>query len=160
MIEEHATVVAVEGDTVLVQTERRSACQSCSVKSGCGTSVLAKVVGTRSTQLSLDNILQAKLGDEVILGMNENAMVRGSFLVYTLPLLMLLVFALLGEYWAATQNMNTELVSIIAGSLGFIISLFITRYSINQTRLKYQIQPHMVRIVHSVSSRHDTMLAP
>lgn len=160
MIEERARVVAIEGDRALVQTQRRSACQSCSVKSGCGSSVLSTVVGTRSTQLSVENTLNASLGDEVLLGMDENAMVQGSFLVYALPLLMLLVFALIGEQWAGAQQLNVELVSIVSGIAGFLIALWVTRYSVNKTRLKHQIQPHMLRIIQSASGRHDTMLAP
>ncbi len=160
MIEENAIVVAVEGDDVLVQTQRRSACQSCAVKSGCGTSVLSKVIGLRVSQIRVSNTLNVKTGDEIVLGINDNALVQGSLLVYALPLILLLMFAVTGEYWAQSQNMNTELVAIVSGLFGFVVAIFITRFSISKTRFKNQIQPHMLRVVHTVSGGRDTILAP
>jgi sigma-E factor negative regulatory protein RseC len=160
MIEENAIVVAIEGDDVLVQTQRRSACQACSVKSGCGTSVLSKVIGQKVSQIKVNNTLNANIGDEVTLGINDNALVHGSLLVYVLPLFFLLVFAMVGEYWAQSQNLNSELTSIVSGLLGFLIAAFVTRYSISKTRFKNQIQPHMLRVVHVVSEGRVTILAP
>lgn len=43
MIEETALVLEVKGQHVLLETQRKSACQSCSVKSGCGTSTCQKL---------------------------------------------------------------------------------------------------------------------
>ncbi|MDH5483886.1 MAG: SoxR reducing system RseC family protein [Gammaproteobacteria bacterium] len=160
MIEETAIVVAVEGGDVLLQTQRRSACQSCRVKQGCGTSVLAKVVGQRSSQIRIQNTLNAKLGDEVVLGLNENALVQGSLMVYALPLVMMLVFAVIAEYWASTQDMNTELLAILGAVLGFVSALMITRFYITNRRVKSAINPHMLRRVHTVLPHRDTMLAP
>ena len=54
MIEENAVVIDVNEQQVLLETQRQSACQSCSVKSGCGTSTLSKVVGNRSSQFAVD----------------------------------------------------------------------------------------------------------
>ena len=160
MIEETAIVVAIEGEQALLQTQRRSACQSCSVKQGCGTSVLAKVVGTRSTQISVKNHLQARVGDEVLLGIEENALVQGSLLVYALPLVMMLVFAVAGEWLAQTLGWEHELFAILAAALGFVVAVFMIRFGLNKTGLKRQIQPHMLRIVSAAADRHDMMLAP
>ena len=160
MIEETAVVVAVEGDDVLLQTQRRSACQSCSVKQGCGTSVLAKVVGQRSSQIRIKNTLNAGLGDEVLLGLNEHALVQGSLMVYALPLVFMLVFAVVAEYWASSQGLNTELMAVLGAVLGFVTALVITRLYIKNNRVKAAINPHMLRIVHTVSPRRDTMFAP
>lgn len=160
MIEETAVVIAIEGDQALLQTQRRSACQSCSVKQGCGTSVLAKVVGARSSQISVDNSLQAKVGDEVLLGIQENALVRGSLLVYALPLLMMLVFALLGEGLGQWLGWQHELLIIVFALLGLLGSGWVIRYGLHRSALKQQIQPHMLRIVSPGAGRRDIMLAP
>jgi len=160
MIEETAIVVAIEGEQALLQTQRRSACHSCSVKQGCGTSVLAKVVGTRSSQISVDNTLQAQVGDEVLLGIQENALVSGSLLVYALPLVMLLIFAMAAEALAGWLGWQQELFSITAGAVGFIASIYLIRFGLDKTALKQRIQPHMLRIVSLAADRHDIMLAP
>ncbi len=157
MIEETAFVVAVEGDYALLQTQRRSACQSCSVKQGCGTSVLSRVVGQRSTQLSVLNTLSAQVGDEVIIGLEENALVHGSLLVYSLPLLMLLLFAVLGEYWAKSQGLGSEWIVIVSATLGFLLSLLVIRLGFFNSKLSRRIQPQMLRRVHTPNKGRDTI---
>jgi sigma-E factor negative regulatory protein RseC len=160
MIEEKATVIAVEGEHALLQTQRRSACQSCSVKQGCGTSVLAKVVGQRSSQILVDNVLNAEVGDEIIIGINDNALVKGSFLVYALPLVLLLIGALMGEFFAHAYGFNAELLSIIAGTAGFVVAMILIRFSLSKTKFKAEIQPHMLRISHHGAAGHNIFIAP
>ncbi|TNF35585.1 MAG: hypothetical protein EP315_05595 [Gammaproteobacteria bacterium] len=159
MIEEVATVVAVEGDIAILQTQRRSACQSCSVKQGCGTSVLSKVVGQRSSQISLKNTMQARVGDEVVVAIEDNALVQGSLLMYALPLVLMLVFAVTGEYLGRLYQINTEITAIVFAIPGFVIAMFFTRFMMNSSRLKQQIQPRMLRILRRGGAGRDTMLA-
>ncbi|QKT02403.1 SoxR reducing system RseC family protein [Ectothiorhodospiraceae bacterium 2226] len=104
MIEERATVVAREGTHAWVERERQSACGSCSVNKGCGTGVLAQVVGRRYTRLKAMNPVDAQPGDTVVLGVAEGALVQGSLAVYLVPLLGLFVFGLLGETLAVQLN--------------------------------------------------------
>jgi len=160
MIEEIAQVVAVEGDTVLCQTQRKSACHSCSVKQGCGTSVLAKVVGQRSSQIRIANTLDVKVGDEVVLGIEENALVQGSLLIYTLPLVAMIAAALLAEFWAGSQGIVSELPVILAALAGFALALFGVRYRMKKGALKNHIQPHILRVTHTSPGARDTILAP
>jgi len=160
MIEEKATVVAVEGEHVLLQTQRRSACQSCSVKQACGTSVLAKVVGRRSSQILVKNSLNASIGDEVVIGINDRALVKGSLLIYALPLVLLLTGALMGEFWARAVGFNIELVSIIAATAGFVLAMILIRFSLSKTKLQNEIQPHLLRISHRAIVEHNILMAP
>lgn len=160
MVEEKAMVVAIEGEDVLLQTQRRSACQSCSVKQGCGTSVLAKVVGQRSSQILVLNTLDANVGDEVIIGINDNALVKGSLLIYAVPLIFLLTGALLGELWAHTYGFNAELASIVSAVVGFLLAMVLIRYSLYKTQFKNEIQPHLLRIIHKARDAHDILMAP
>lgn len=147
MIEERARVVAVDGDSVLLQTQRQSSCGSCEVKSGCGTSVLAGIVGQKVTQLKLPNTLGAKPGDEVLLGMAENALVTGSLLVYMIPLVMLLLGALTGELLATQLGMDAELMPVVGGALGFVLAILLVRGVLHRTAIGLQMQPVMLRIL-------------
>lgn len=158
MIEEKAIVVAIEDEYALVQTQRKSTCQSCSVRSGCGTSVLAKVFGLRVSQIKVCNTLDVKIGDEIVLGINDNALVQGSLLIYALPLVLLLSFSIAGEFWARSQNLNTELVSILSALLGFVIAVFITRHSLLKSDFKNKMQPLMLRVVQTAGDGGETIL--
>lgn len=97
MIEENGRVVRVTGDTAWVETTRRSSCGSCSARSGCGTGALAGLFGARAHLVQVTNPVGARPGDQVVVGISESLLVRGSLAVYLLPLLTLLAGALLAE---------------------------------------------------------------
>lgn len=101
MIEETAQVVHIDKGEVWVETRRRSTCSGCAAENGCGTAALSKVLGKRRTQLRVlaDNVPLA-VGDRVVIGIAEQALVRGSLAVYAVPLLLLLLGALFGRLGA------------------------------------------------------------
>lgn len=142
MIEETALVLEVRDQQALLQTQRKSACQSCSVKSGCGTSTLSKVVGKRSSQFIVDNTLDVHAGDQVVVAIDENALVQGSLLIYLLPLLFMLAAGIFAELF-----FSIELVTILFSMVGFALSLFIVHYTLPRSALKKSIQPHLLRRV-------------
>ena len=160
MIEETASVVAVEGQYALMQTQRQSACHSCSVKTGCGTSVISQVVGQRSSQFKVENTLDVKVGDEVVIGLMENSLVKGSLLVYALPIVLMLIAGLFGDFLAQNYHFNRDLLGSGFALTGFVISLPLIRWVISRTALKQQMQPRMIRKIRTLIGARDTMLAP
>ncbi|MDX1344563.1 MAG: SoxR reducing system RseC family protein [Sedimenticolaceae bacterium] len=118
MIEEIATVIKIEGEMMSVEIQRQSSCGACSVKSGCGTNLIASLFGKRRAMLSLPNTIHARPGDRVVLGIRENDLVSGSIRLYLLPLAGLLLGALAGHLLA-----GTELFSIAGGLLGMFAVL-------------------------------------
>lgn len=98
MIEEQAQVIEIKGKWLLLQAQTQSACGSCSVSKGCGTSLLAKVVGRKFTHFQAENNINAKVGDTVVVGIAEDALLKGSLMMYILPVMCMLIFALLADY--------------------------------------------------------------
>jgi len=94
VIEESAQVVAVSGGRAWVQTRSRSACGHCASSAGCGTSVLGGLLSPRSVSFPVDNTVDAAVGDEVVLGVAEEMLVKASLTVYLLPLLSMLLAAM------------------------------------------------------------------
>ncbi len=128
MIEETARVVQCQDHVAWVETIRKSACDSCSMNKGCGTGVISKVFGEKRAQLKVINKIDANVGDHVLIGLNESALLMGSFLVYLLPILSLLGFALLGELMARQLLIdNSELVSILFGIFGLGLAMWWVR---------------------------------
>ncbi len=129
MIEETAHVVAAKGDNAWVETERRSSCGSCSAK-GCGTGALSKVLGTKVQRLEVRNPIGAQAGETVILGIEEGVLLKGSLMVYILPLALMLVGGLLGETLAPQWESDPEGLSLLFGALGLLLGLFwLRRYN-------------------------------
>lgn len=124
MITEKAIVVAIENNETWIETQRQSACGQCSANKGCGTSVLSKVLGNKLSKMKAINHIDARVGDEVTVGLNESSLLKGAFMTYLLPLLFLFVFALLGQFFSRIFSLeNIELVTIIFSALGFYLGL-------------------------------------
>ncbi len=124
MIEEQATVSLVDGEFAEVETERASACGSCSAKGACGTSLLSKVFGSKHSHVRVLNPVGAQAGDRVIVGLDESALLKGSFLFYIVPLLFMFVLAMAGQ-WLAQHYffLAAEPFSIAGGLLGLLAGL-------------------------------------
>ncbi len=119
MIEELAQVVSFEGDDIWVETQRKSACGQCSANKGCGTAVLAKVLGNKRSRVRVlnPNATEVSIGDEIIVGIEEQALVRGSLAIYMTPLLALFLFGLLGSVLAEQFNLVKPDILVIFFSL-------------------------------------------
>jgi len=154
MIEEQARISEIEGDYAWVEVERRSACGSCAVKSGCGTSTLSSVLGRRISRIKVRNSIAAGLGDSVVVGIPDSALLQGSLAVYAAPLLSMLLFAVLGE-----QLMNNsqwgEISSIFGGLFGLSLGFFWLRYYSRRILKTPHHQPVILRKVWPLHASAD-----
>jgi sigma-E factor negative regulatory protein RseC len=129
VIEETARVIACDGELAQVQAERRSTCSGCSARSGCGSSVLDSVFGRKAVLMVARNPLQARPGERVIVGVTEKGLVQASLILYALPLLGLILFAILGQLAAERLPPSVgEIPSILAGLFGLIAGLAFARH--------------------------------
>ena len=133
MITENAIVVSIENNQTWIETQRKTACGQCSANKGCGTSVLSKVIGNKLSKMKAINNINAQVGDEVIVGLNEKSLLKGSFMVYLLPLLFIFLFSLVGQYITEILVMqNNEIFVIIFAGFGFYIGLrYLKKFSIS-----------------------------
>ena len=115
MIEQQARVISVQGDQLMLEAETQTACGACEVKSGCGTSVLAKWLGRKFTHFNAKNTVNASVGDEVIVGLSESALLTGSVVIYLWPLLGMFFFALAADQLLSAEQAARDLIiSLVA----------------------------------------------
>lgn len=122
MIEETGMVVEAEGENAWVETSRKTSCGSCEAK-GCGTGALSKVLGRKSQSMAVRNPIGAKPGEQVVLGISESALIKGSLAVYLVPLCALLAGGLFGELMAAQMQWGEEGATILFAFIGLGLSL-------------------------------------
>lgn len=94
MIKEKATVVALEGDTAVLEAAVKSTCNACQVQSDCGTGVVARALAPRVQQLRVKTPLALRVGQQVDVGIPESGVVSASLWLYVVPLLAMLFSAL------------------------------------------------------------------
>ena len=124
MIEERGRILQVEDGYVWVETLRRSACDSCQARHGCGQSLLQRAgANSRKGVVQVayrqhDPVLH--VGDEIRIGVPEQAVVRGSALVYLFPLIAFFI----GAWLATVIGMSEPWIMLVAFSgMGFGFSV-------------------------------------
>jgi len=145
MIEEHALIIALQGDQVVLQIQRQNSCQSCEVSGVCGTGSLGRLLGVRQQNILLQNDHKLSVGEKVIIGLPEKHLIYAGFLMYLLPLISLIFFAIISDYlFGATQWAN-----VVASLAGLGLGLVFSSKLSNKTLAK-QLQPHFIRREFSV----------
>ena len=147
MIEQTATILRVEEDTAYLQVQRQTACGSCSAKSGCGKSLLDNVFKAKPVTLKLPNVINAKEGDEVVVGLNDSSLLQASFYLYFLPLLCMLIMAVIVGYVSSSQY--AELFSIVAAVIGLFFGSKISQSILNMksNNRSDAFQPTLLKII-------------
>ena len=148
MLEEQALVVAVDDDGVRVETCRQSACQSCSAKSHCGHSLLGKISKGQIQQFYVSTDLELKPGDQVVLGLGEQAFIKGSALVYLMPLLAMMLMAVIGEQLFG----NNSLMSFFLAATGLLSGFLLVRWYSRKNQFNPEYQPVVLRKLPSADS--------
>lgn len=124
---ESGRVVAIEADALWVETQQKTTCGNCTAQKGCGQSLLQQLYPGRANQLRvLINEVQNgsvaaaedmfNIGDRVEFSVPDHLIVKGSLLLYLVPVLCLLLGAVLGGRLFAS-----ELAVIITAAAGFCV---------------------------------------
>ncbi len=146
MIEETAIVVSSDNEQIIIETQKKTSCGSCRVNKSCGTGIVSNYFTPTPVEFKLKNTIQANVGDTIIVGINERIFLFGSFLMYILPLLFVLGFAMLGDYIATIATFsNPELFVILMSGFGFISSFIFMRFILKNKLNLLQFNPELIR---------------
>jgi len=122
MIEQVAHVHELDQTSVWLDTIRLSTCNSCSMKSGCGQRLMNQATNCKRSriELPLPHNLDLKVGDEVVLGVPQQAFIKASLLAFAMPLVVMVGFALMAQYWTLSEPLTvvSALLGLGAGLLG------------------------------------------
>ena len=145
MIEEHIEVIEVVGDQLVLQAKTKSACGSCAVNKGCGTSLLAKVVGKKFTRFQVGNSVNAVVGDTIVVGISEDALLKGSLVMYILPIVSMLLCAVLFDFLLSATVPSRDL-AIAGGSIsGFILGALFSKWYFQRHSSAQHFSPVVLR---------------
>lgn len=137
MIYERGKVIRIDGTgpeaITWVQVERSSACNGCKDKNKC--SVHSGV----QSEVAVINEAGAFVGDTVEIAMQSSVFLKTSFLVYIIPVVMLLAGAGTGAAMAARFGFDSNISSVVCGLVfmgcTFIILMLLNRANIGNKNL-------------------------
>ena len=146
MIEESATVVAIAQNNITVTSELKSACSGCKQVDNCGSGQVAKAFPQKQLTLTVKSTLPVKLGDNVILGLNESALLSSAWQVYLWPLIGLILASWLGQWLLNQGVLSHELFAIIFAIVGGYIGFFLAKKGQQKQEQCQKLAPKIVRI--------------
>lgn len=124
MLSETAKVVAVEPDGLWVETHQQSACNQCRAKNGCGQKLLAGGPSNATLVKAIFNAASPSeiwtVGDNVVIGIEERALINGAFMAYVLPLLFMVAAVVAGSFVGLSDPV-LALVALAGVLLGGLI---------------------------------------
>ncbi len=147
MLTETGRVVAVEADGVWVETIRQSTCGACAARKGCGHGLLNRYAEGRRGYIRVlpgPRLTPAdcRVDDQVMISLPETVILRGSFVVYLVPLL-----ALLAGAAAGATMIGSDAGALAGAGIGLALGFGLVRYHAWRHRDNRAMQPTMVEIV-------------
>lgn len=118
MIEELATVTAIDGSNIQVESQVTSTCSSCQQVDTCGSGQISKAIPHKALKVTLPNKQNFKIGDQVVIGIPQEQLLSSAWQVYGLPLLGLIVFAFIGELTSQSFGFYNEILTVIFAFFG------------------------------------------
>lgn len=131
----------IASSTATLEIERKVACGLCGQTRGCGNSIWGKLFAHQSSAFKAQNRINAKVGDSVIVGINEQALLKSALLLYVLPLATMLLGAIL-----AIQFSNTDINAIIGAVIGLVLGFLWVKGHTASQRYYLQQQPVILRL--------------
>lgn len=130
LLREQGVVVAIEGNEVLVETQRSKGCSGCKT-SACGTSALATLFTNSAKPIRVTKTLDCQVGDKVELVLDESRLLKHSFMAYGLPLIGLFIGSIgLSQLLLIFVKLSPGLVDLVAvfgAAIGLVLGLLLTK---------------------------------
>jgi len=144
--EETAIVSHLEGDFAFLKTQNNKSCGNCTSKFACG-NVPSLFAFKPKNKLKVNNSLQLKAGDSVLIGMSSVGLLKATLLMYLSPLLLMFLFSIVAKLILG------EIASIVFGLVGLFLGLFFVRQYTQQKTVAEQFHPKLIRKIINVDSK-------
>lgn len=144
MIETQARVLEVEPGAALVEPMEASGCSACgSNGGGCGADRIGQVFTLRSKRYRVLDPRGSRVGEAVVIGVADGAVLRGSGAVYMLPLLLIFIGAMLAGQLAPLASRDGW--SIAGAAIGFALGTLWLLWFSRRAACDARFQPVILR---------------
>lgn len=142
-MQEIGVVTKLDGEYAIVEVAKKSACDGCAVGSVC------KDEGNEVVHIRALNTVLAKQGDRVVVSFDSITYIKGSLLVYALPVVLMVIGAIAGKQYlpAFLPTFDPEGLSAIGGFLCLAFGLVIVKLLSHYFQKKQTYIPAVVQIL-------------
>ncbi len=160
MIEQYAIILATESQTepktdsppmATIEVVRKTACGLCGQTSGCGNAFWGKLFAHKASSFKAQNHINATVGQSVIVGIDETAVMKSALILYLVPLATMLLGAIL-----AAQIIDTDLTAMLGASVGLVLGYFWVKGHITGNAYYHKHKPKILRL-DTANSNVDTI---
>ena len=141
MATEHATVTIVSEEGTWVEATPSAACEGCASRGSCN------AVGKERNSVQVINLLDARVGDAVVITFETGSLLKALFLIYMVPILALLVGACAGNWLIAPLwGKDPSVVSAAAGFICFSAAIWFSKQKAGRMEKQDAYRPKITRI--------------
>ena len=140
LIEGVARVVATDRDTIWLEPEQENSCGGCLSASACGVKSGGSSRRLKARRFPMVNSFDGRVGDRVVVGISERALVRASATAYVIPLLLMLGAAVAVQL--ATGSDGAAALAAFAGLAG---GLALARIRAGRLDARGELSPRFLR---------------
>ena len=148
MLVETGRVVAVDVDGLWVETIRQSTCGTCAAQKGCGHGLLNRYSDGKRGYIRVlpgpEGTDNCAVDDQVRISIPEEVILRGSLVVYMVPLFCMLGGASLAAYWFSAVAESSPAIGAV---LGFCLGFTLVRWHAWRHRHDHSMQPTLLDVV-------------
>ena len=153
MLTETGRVVALDADAIWVETIRLSTCGACAAQKACGHGLLNQASAGKRGYVRVLAGTQAienyQINDQVLISIPEEIILRGSFIAYLLPVVLML-FGAAGSVKLFPGG--ADVLALLGAVAGLTLGLLLVRWHGHRHREDPRYQPTLQGIAAPVLS--------
>ncbi len=149
MATEEGLVVRRDETGIWVKTVRTGACESCASRGSCHT---LGGGGGKEVEVAVVDLPGTRVGDRVVLKMDTSPLLKATFLIYLVPILLLLCGAVAGQFLSSAAEVDSSTASAVLGFGALALGLFLVKTVGRRLSQKSAYRPRIVRVIGRTAS--------
>ena len=140
-VEGIAKVVAVDGDVIWLEPETTTSCGGCASAQTCGSKGIGSIASrVEARRFALDNPAGLVVGERVVVGVGDTALLKASLTAYAIPLVAALGLGGLAQWLYGSDGIT---MATMVG--GLAIGLWAASRSARRLAARGELAPHFLR---------------
>jgi len=139
---EQGIVTKTDSGSAWVKTIKTGDCKGCTARGSCHS-----LGNSAEMEVEALNEAGARAGDRIVLLFETSSLLKATFLLYVLPILLLMIGAVVGQEIAPHIDFNPSGLSAIIGFSFFIAAVLFIKARANKMALKKEYRPRIIKIL-------------